>query len=218
MDGVHDMGGTDGFGKVEREPNEPVFHAAWEGRVLALQRAMSYAGAWNIDMSRYAQERLPPNVYLSVSYYKRWALGMERNLVERGFVAAEELEAGHAARPGKPLKRKLTAGHLAAVFVRGSFGRPAATTAQFKIGDRVHAKNIHPPTHTRLPRYARGHAGLVERVHGCHVFPDAAALGEGENPQWLYTVVFDSRTLWGDDADPTVTVSVEAFEPYLERA
>jgi len=88
MDGVHDMGGMDGFGKVEREPNEPVVHAAWEGRVLALQRAMSYAGAWNIDMSRYAQERLPPNVYLSVSYYKRWALGMERNLVERGLVAA----------------------------------------------------------------------------------------------------------------------------------
>jgi len=102
--------------------------------------------------------------------------------------------------------------------VRGSFGRPAPAAAQFKIGDRVRAKNIHPPTHTRLPRYARGHTGVIERVHGCHVFPDTVALDEGENPQWLYTVVFDGRTLWGDDADPTVKVSVEAFEPYLERA
>src|SRR3979490_745431 len=126
MDGVHDMGGMDGFGKVEPEPDEPAFHAAWEGRVLALQRALSYAGAWNIDMSRYAQERLPPRVYLTVSYYKRWALGMERNLLERGLVAAEELAAGHAARPGTPLKRKLTADNLAPAFARGSFGRPAA--------------------------------------------------------------------------------------------
>ena len=83
MNGVHDMGGMHGFGPVEPEPNEPPFHEAWEGRVLALQRALSYAGAWNIDMSRYAQERLPPRVYLTVSYYKRWALGMERNLLER---------------------------------------------------------------------------------------------------------------------------------------
>jgi nitrile hydratase beta subunit len=218
MDGVHDMGGMDGFGKVEAEPNEPVFHAPWEGRVLALQRAMGYAGAWNIDMSRYAQERLAPTVYLSVSYYKRWALGIEHNLLERGFVAAKELESGHAAQPGKPLKRKLTGDSLAAVFTRGSFGRPAPAAAQFAIGDRVRAKNIHPPTHTRLPRYVRGHTGVVERVHGCHVFPDTAALGQGENPQWLYTVVFDGRTLWGDDADPTVKVSIEAFEPYLERA
>jgi nitrile hydratase subunit beta len=218
MDGVHDMGGMDGFGKVELEPNEPVFHAPWEGRVLALQRAMTYAGAWNIDMSRYAQERLPPTVYLSVSYYKRWALGMERNLVERGLVAATELEAGHAAQSGKSLKRKLTADNVAPVLTRGSFGRPAAAAARFAIGDRVRAKNIHPPTHTRLPRYARGHTGVVERVHGCHVFPDTAALDEGEHPQWLYTVVFDSRTLWGDDADPTVKISVEAFEPYLEPA
>ena len=82
----------------------------------------------------------------------------------------------------------------------------------------MRARNIHPPTHTRLPRYARGHTGVVERVHGCHVFPDAAATGQGENPQWLYTVRFDGRDLWGADADPTVAVSVEEFEPYLEAA
>ena len=89
--------------------------------------------------------------------------------------------------------------------------------ARFKPGDRVRTRNINPPTHTRLPRYARGRVGAVEAVRGCHVFPDSVATGAGEDPQWLYTVVFDARELWGD-ADPTLTVSIDAFEPYLEQA
>ena len=217
MDGVHDMGGLDGFGKVEPEPNEPVFHAAWEGRVLAMQRAMGFAGAFNTDMSRFAQERLPPAVYLSVSYYKRWALAMQTNLLERGFVGADEIAAGHALRPGKPLKRKLTP-DLGPVG-RGSFARDTNRPARFKLGDRVRARNIHPKTHTRLPRYVRGQVGEVVLLHGCQVFPDAVALAlDNEDPQWLYTVRFNSRDLWGPDADPTVKVSVDAFEPYLESA
>ena len=78
-------------------------------------------------------------------------------------------------------------------------------------------KNIHPTTHTRLPRYARGHVGVVERLHGAHIFPDSAAAGKGEDPQWLYTVRFDAQELWGADADPKLKVSIEAFEPYLEH-
>jgi hypothetical protein len=88
----------------------------------------------------------------------------------------------------------------------------------FKPGDRVRARNINPVTHTRLPRYVRGHTGVIERNNGCHVFPDSAAHGHGDNPQWLYTVVFDGRDLWGADTDPTVKVSIDAFEPYLEPA
>jgi nitrile hydratase len=220
MDSIHDMGGMDGFGKVEPEPNEPVFHAPWEGRVLAMQRAMGYAGAWNTDMSRYAQERLPPATYLSISYYKRWALAMEQNVIEQGLADADELAAGHALRSGKGLKRKLTPEVLASPngFRRGSFSRDTNRPALFKLGDRVRMKNIHPKTHTRLPRYVRGHVGEIVKVHGCHVFPDAVALDmEHEDPQWLYVVRFDSRELWGDDADPTVKVSVDAFEPYLEK-
>jgi nitrile hydratase subunit beta len=219
MDGVHDLGGMDGFGKVEIEPHEPVFHAPWEGRVLALQRAMGYAGAWNTDMSRYAQERLAPAVYLGVSYYKRWALGMEANLLERGLVGADELAAGHSLRPGKALKRKLPPEHGAKGAPRGSFERPTNRPASFKVGDRVRTKNMHPRTHTRLPRYVRDRIGTVVIVHGCHVFPDTVALAmEDENPQWLYTVRFDGRDLWGPDSDPTVKVSIDAFEPYLDPA
>jgi nitrile hydratase subunit beta len=218
MDGVHDMGGIDGFGKVEPETDEPVFHAEWEGRVMAMNRAMGAAGVWNIDMARFSLESLPPNVYLTSSYYRKWFLGLERRLLERGLVDSDEIASGHALRNGEPLKRKLTADDIGPVMTRGSFGRRAAAAALFKPGDRVRAKNIHPRTHTRLPRYVRGHVGLVERVQGCHVFPDTAAIGKGESPQWLYTVCFSARDLWGADADPTVQVSVEAFEPYLEPA
>ena len=218
MDGVHDMGGVDGFGKVEPEPNEPAFHAPWEGRVLAMQRALGYAGAWPIDASRFAQERLPPKVYLTASYYQRWALAMETNVIERGYADADELSAGHASRRGKPLARKLTPDVVKQGMTRGSFYRQAQAPARFKRGDRVRTKNIHPMTHTRLPRYARGRLGVVELVHGCHAFPDAVAIDKGDNPQWLYTVVFEGKELWGPDADPTVKISIDAFEPYLDPA
>jgi nitrile hydratase subunit beta len=218
MNGVHDMGGMDGFGKVEPEPNEPVFHSAWEARVMAMNRALGATGEWNIDMSRFSLESLRPDVYLASSYYRKWFLGLERRLLERDLITEDEIASGHALHPGKALKRKFTTTEIGRVLTRGSFGRPATAPARFKPGDRVRARNINPPTHTRLPRYVRGHTGIVERVQGCHVFPDTAALGKGEHPQWLYTVCFDARELWGDDADPTVKVSVEAFEPYLESA
>jgi len=218
MDGIHDMGGMHGFGKVEPEPNEPVFHADWEARCLALTRAMGATGAWTIDESRASIEALPPEVYLSSSYYRKWALGLEKRVVQHDLAGADELAAGHALRPGTALKRKLTLADVPDSLTRGSFGRTPQAPARFKPGDRVRTKNIHPPTHTRLPRYARGRVGVVEAIRGCHVFPDTVAIGAGENPQWLYTLLFDGRELWGEAADPTLTVSIEAFEPYLEAA
>ncbi|MGB6538927.1 MAG: nitrile hydratase subunit beta [Xanthobacteraceae bacterium] len=218
MDGIHDMGGMHGFGKVEPEKDEPVFHAPWEGRTLALNRAMGYTGIWTIDQTRAGIEALPPGVYLSSSYYRKWELRLENMIVDMGLAGADELAAGHALRPGKPLKRTLKAADVSKTLTRGSFGRPAPAPARFKPGDRVRTKNIHPATHTRLPRYARDKSGLVEAIRGCHVFPDTVAIGQGENPQWLYTVLFDGAELWGESADPSLKVSIEAFEPYLEAA
>jgi nitrile hydratase len=216
MDGVHDLGGTDGFGSVVREQNEPVFHHAWEARVMAMNRALGASGAWNIDMARFSREQLPPVVYLASSYYERWQRAMEQLLVERGLVGADELEAGRALRPGKqPARGRFTTAEVGRVMTRGSFDRPATAPARFAPGDAVRARNIHPATHTRLPRYVRGHTGVVERVQGCHAFPDASALGR-EEAQWLYTVCFDGPELWGEGTDPAITVSVEAFEPYLD--
>jgi len=215
VNGIHDMGGMHGFGPVEPEANEPVFHSDWEGRVLALNRAMGYSRAWNIDMSRAAIEVLPPEVYLTRSYYEKWLLRLEQLLIDRALVDADEMAAGHALRPGKPL-RKLAAADVGAALTRGSYGRAPSAPARFKAGDRVRTRNINPVTHTRLPRYARGRVGTIECVRGCHVFPDSVAIGKGENPQWLYTLRFEGRELWGDNCDPNLKVSIEAFEPYLE--
>jgi nitrile hydratase beta subunit len=214
---IHDMGGMHGFGPVEPEPNEPVFHADWEKRVLAMQRAMGATQLWTIDGGRASLENLPPLEYLRSSYYRRWFLGLERRVVAHGLVGEDEIAAGNSLRPGIRLNRKMTLEDANASH-RGSFARPAPAPARFKAGDKVRTRNLNPETHTRLPRYARGKLGTVEAVRGCHVYPDSAAIGAGDNPQWLYAVVFTARELWGEEADPAITLSVEAFEPYLEPA
>ena len=219
MNGAHDMGGVHGFGAVVPEPDEPVFHADWERRVLALTLAMGATGEWTLDAARFARENRPPAEYLSKSYYQLWLAGLQKLLVEHGLVAPDELAAGRSLRPATPLRRTLAAGDATGWLQRGRpTNREAPRPARFKVGDRVRAKNMHPLTHTRLPRYVRGHTGTVTRAHGCHVFPDSNAHGHGEDPQWLYTVSFPGRELWGPAADPMVTVSVDAFEPYLEPA
>jgi nitrile hydratase subunit beta len=214
---IHDMGGMHGFGQVEPEPDEPVFHADWEKRVLAMQRATGAIGLWTIDGGRASLENLPPLAYLASSYYRRWFLGMERRLVAHGLIGEDEIAAGRSLRPGIGLNRKLSPGD-AKNWRWPHYDRPAPGVARFKAGDRVRTRNINPTTHTRLPRYARGKVGTVEAVRGSHVFPDSAAIGVGDNPQWLYAVVFSARELWGEEADPAVRVSIEAFEPYLMAA
>ena len=217
MNGVHDMGGMDGFGKVEPEANEPVFHADWESRVLALSRAMQATGEWNIDVGRYWIEMLPPATYLSSTYYKRWFLRLENLCIAKGLVTRAELDEGHSTAPGRPLVGTvLTADAAPSRLKRGDFARAPKGQQLFRVGDRVRARNIHPSSHTRLPRFVRGQIGTVERIQGCHVYPDRLVESGIEEGEWLYTVTFNGRDLWGPDSDPTVTVSIEAFEPYLE--
>jgi nitrile hydratase subunit beta len=219
MNGAHDMGGVHGFGAVLPEPDEPVFHADWERRVLALTLAMGATGEWTLDAARFARENRPPANYLSKSYYQVWLAGLEQLLVEHGLVAPDELAAGRSLLRAKAVKRTLAARDTPGLLKRGGpSSREAPRPARFQVGDQVWAKNIHPVNHTRLPRYVRGHTGTITCVHGCHVFPDSNAHGHGEDPQWLYTVSFQGRELWGAAADPTVVVSVDAFEPYLEPA
>jgi nitrile hydratase len=219
MNGVHDMGGSHGFGQVVREAHEPTFHAEWERRVFALTMAAGRPGKWNIDMGRFARENRPPADYLNKSYFEIWLAGLETLLVERGLVSADEIAAGHALGEPEKVDGVLRHDDVEAVLHRGRpTERPAYESARFRIGVPVRARNIHPKTHTRLPRYVRGRAGTIESLHGCHVFPDTNALGQGENPQWLYTVRFNALDLWGADADPSLSVSVDAWESYLEPA
>jgi nitrile hydratase beta subunit len=219
MNGAQDLGGMMGFGPVDPEKDEPWFHADWERRAMGVTSAMGATGSWTIDMSRHARESLPPAEYLSSSYYEIWTKGVERLVVKTGLVTEEELRLGRALAPPAPIKRVLKPEDVPAVLARGGPAeREATEPARFRVGDRVRTRNMHPRGHTRLPRYARGREGVIERVHGTHVFPDTNAHGEGENPQWLYTVRFSGRELWGEEADPTIVVSVDAWESYLEPA
>lgn len=217
MNGAHDMGGMMGFGPVEREPDEPLFHALWERKALALTIAAGATGAWSLDAMRHSRESLPPAEYLTSTYYEIWLKALGERLVADGLATAAELEVGAAAGPGRPVTRVLRAADVEATLARGfPYDRSSSRPSPYAIGDRVRTKVINPDGHTRLPRYARGKTGVIEKVHGVHVFPDANAHGLGEDPQWLFSVAFDGAELWGPDAEPGVVVSVEAWEAYLE--
>ncbi len=220
MNGAQDLGGMMGFGPVVPEPNEPIFHAAWERRALGLTLACGALGAWNIDISRHARETLHPADYLSSSYYEIWIKGLAKLLQTRGLVSAEEMQAGRSLQPATQTRRPaLRAAEVAAVLAKGGpCDRTLDRPARFVAGQRVRTRNINPLGHTRLPRYARDKIGVIERIHGGFVFPDSSGHDRGEDPQWVYSVVFTGSDLWGDDADPTLTVAIDCWEPYLEHA
>lgn len=219
MNGVHDMGGMHGMGPITPEPDEPVFHETWEGRVFALNRATAALGKWNIDAGRHSIERIPPSDYLRMSYYEKWLAGLVTRLQESGLVTGAELESGRAALGSTKATPPLTAERVAATPTeRDWFERPVNAAPRFAVGDRVRAKKIHPTGHTRLPRYARGNLGIIDRIHGAHVFPDSNAHFQGENPEHLYSVRFSARELWGEEAAAHDSVYIDLWESYLDPA
>jgi nitrile hydratase len=212
-----DLGGRLGLGPVVTEPEGVMFHAAWESRVHALTLAMGATGAWNLDMVRSARETLPD--YLDRSYYEIWLGGLEKLLIDKGLVAPEELSTGRALQAATPVGRILKAEQVAAALARGSpTERPSTHAARFTPGQRVRTRAETVGHHTRLPGYLRGKSGVIERLLGSHVFADSHAQGLGEDPRWLYTVVFDAAELWGGEATAGHRVSFDAWEPYLEAA
>lgn len=212
-----DLGGQLGHGPVRPEDEEPLFHAGWEPSALAIVLAMGATGSWNIDMSRAARETLPD--YARLSYYQIWLAALEKLMAERSQVLPDEIAAGRMLHPPVPLARVLHASEVAAALARGSpTVRAEGPPPLFAVGDQVRTRARAMPHHTRLPGYAHGKVGTIVRVHGNHVFADTHAQGLGEQPQPLYTVVFEGRELWGADAAPGLRVSIDAWQPYLEPA
>jgi nitrile hydratase len=238
MNGVHDMGGMQDMRLVLPEPNEPVFHETWEARMHALALAASAWGKWSIDAYRSAIERTPPADYLRMSYYEKWLAALLILLEESGLASRAELESGHpaagSAKKSPPLTAdKVASGHPAAGSAKKSppltadkvapmlaagfpSERPVNRPARLAVGQSVRARKINPTGHTRLPRYARGNAGVVTRIHGAYVFPDSNAQFQGENPQRVYTVRFSARELWGEAAAASDSVYLDLWEDYLE--
>ena len=216
MNGVHDMGGMQCFGPVVPEIDEPRFHEAWERRAFGLTLAMGAMGRWNLDQSRAARESVQAARYLASSYYHIWLDGLCTLMLERGLVTADELVEGRMKEPPAATARVLTADAVAAALARGSSTQRApAGPARFQLGDAVRTRVLNPPSHTRLPRYCRGKRGAIANIHGVHVFPDANARGEGEQPQWLYSVRFEAAELWGPDTSAS-SVYVDCWESYLD--
>jgi nitrile hydratase len=223
MNGIHDMGGMHGFGRVEPEANEPVFHAAWEGRVLGLSRACSAQRLFNIDESRHAIERMAPVDYLASSYYERWLDRTVRLLVEKGVVTREELasrmaQLAHGADPAPPHTDATLTARMLRVLVERTPYRQPGPPPRFAAGERVLTRHDAPAGHTRLPRYARGKHGVIHMAHGSFVFPDTNAHGQGEQPHALYSVRFDAAELWGGSAESRAPVHLDLWERYLEPA
>jgi nitrile hydratase len=219
MNGVHDMGGMHGIGPIECEKNEPVFHTPWEGRVFALRRAMGAWHKWNIDAARHQIELVPPVEYLRLSYYARQFVAFLEMLVNCGLVTRTEIESGIPAKGQPKAIPALTAEQAAAVVANGvPTSRDVAVAPRFQVGQRVRARNLHPVGHTRLPRYARGKFGTIDRDHGVFVFPDTNAHFFGEKPQHVYSVRFAARELWGEQAAPQDSVYIDMWDDYLEPA
>jgi nitrile hydratase len=218
MNGAHDLGGMQNFGPVSRSEDEAVFHEPWEGRIWAMRQALKSWRKWNMDTFRYTGSMIPPADYLRLSYFERFAVTVEALLVRSGLATRAEIESG-VAEPGSPKAvPPLAAADVPAMIAKGaSARRDLAVAASFQVGQVVRARNMHPVGHTRLPRYARGRLGTVERDHGVFVFPDTNAENLGEKPQHVYTVRFAARELWGDVAGPRDAVYIDLWDDYLER-
>jgi nitrile hydratase subunit beta len=226
MNGAHDLGGMHGFGPVVAEPDEPVFHAAWERRMFGLTLAMAAWGRWNLDMSRSMREQMQPAEYLATSYYEHWLFGLERLLIDKGVLAPDELARAQRGEPADvPSVPAVQDGALRPGGVprlqtrlRGArVDDPVPPT--FQVGQWVRARNMHPTGHTRVPRYVRGRRGVVTIDHGVFIFPDTHAAGAGQKPQHVYSVRFAAQELWGPaDASPRDSVHVDLWDDYLEAA
>jgi nitrile hydratase subunit beta len=220
MDGIHDMGGTQGWGTVTIDPDEPVFESEWERKAFAFGALSSRIAGTNSNAFRHAIDRQHPYDYLVDGYYGRWLGATETLLVESGLLApgavdararrlrGEDVEEPAApAEPHKPDYQPTAPGSL----------RESDREVRFQVGDKVVARRQGPAGHTRLMRYVRGHTGTVARVQPAHLLPDTHAHFIAENPQPVYAVRFESTELWGDDAE-AFTVTVDLYDDYLEAA
>jgi nitrile hydratase subunit beta len=216
MNGVHDMGGMQDMGPVQAEKNEPVFHAPWEGRVVAMWLAMLPWGKWTPSFTRYQRELIPPDQYLQMSYYEKWLVVLVEGMVKTGFVTRAEIDSGMPAPASPKQSPALTVDKVPALVSGVPPSRNVTVAAQFRPGERVRARNINPITHTRLPRYARGKSGIVTRDYGVFVFPDTSAQFLGDKPQHVYSVRFAARELWGEQAKPQDSVYLDMWDDYLE--
>jgi nitrile hydratase subunit beta len=218
MNSIHDMGGMHGMGPLVIEHDDAVFHEYWHGRVFAMRMACAFHRKWNADMGRYARERMPAGEFLAASYYERAVYALERVLVESGLLGEDELSSGKATTPVE-VEGTLQPEQVATIVrTRRKARMDVAVAPLFKVGDAVVTRNSHPEGHTRLPRYARGRRGVIDRDHGVFSFADSNAMTRDRKPQHLYSVRFAATELWGDAASPRDSAYLDLWDDHLQHA
>lgn len=220
MNGVHDLGGMQTFGPIVREKNERYFHEKWEERVFGLFFGCFAGGHFNVDMLRAEIERMPGADYLRTSYYEHWFHAIESLLLANGTLTRELIDEacrrGGAVRERPAPKNALPVEMVGGLIATGASTRMHEDVApRFKVGDVVRARNYHPVTHNRIPRYVKGRRGVVQRDHGVFSFNDTLAHGLGHEPQHVYSVRFMASELWGEQANPRDSVCIDMFDSYL---
>lgn len=217
MDGIHDMGGTQGWGSVTIPPDEAVFDAPWQAKAFAFGALSARLSGRNLDAMRHAIDRLHPYDYLADGYYGRWLGCTETMLVDSGMLAPGAVEARARRRRGEDVEEPpVGEAHKPDYQPTGPGSlRASERPVRFAVGDRVRTKKFGPSGHTRLVRYIRGHVGTVEALQPAHVLPDTHAHFVAENAQPVYAVRFESTDLWGADAEP-FSLTIDCYDDYLE--
>lgn len=226
MNGIHDMGGLHGFGRVEVEMDEPVFHSRWESRVYAMTQVLDTCGIYSLDEHRHEIELMDAASYLTVGYYGRWLFAMESILNRKNILTTTEVERRieeyvhdvmEFTPPANPSRNWPLLKDQKIKW--GAWRKDVNISPKYKRGDKVRVRNIHPQGHTRVTAYTRGKIGIVNIVNDqAWVFPDTRAHNRGENPQPVYNIRFDAIELWGEQAEPNVIVNIDLSEDHLERA
>ncbi len=220
MNGIHDMGGMHGFGRVKRE-EDYTFNADWQRRAFGLTQALASIAPYTADSHRQAVERLSPADYLRRDYFEKWVMAVETLLLEAGIVSQDELNDGQKRFDVEPsMQTPVSAQQLRAAMEAGVEGRFSNGDIQpkYSVGDRVHVLNNHPPHHNRTPRYVKDKLGTIISNEGYFHFADAVAQGRGPAPQFYYTIAFSGADLWGADAKVNQIVHVDLWESYIESA
>ncbi len=217
MDGIHDLGGKEGFGKIDVNEPEEAFHAEWEGRMLGIVRAMTRAGDWSLDWFRHCRELIEPADYLSRPYYDQWMQTYAAMMVNSGVASVREIATGKADAPADPEARPADrADVLRSKTAVGTYDRPYDKAPLFMTGDRVRTIRHGHPGHTRLPAYARNAVGIVHAYRGAHILPDVSSSRHEEVAQPLYTIAFEAKDLWGEESREGDRVYIDLWESYLE--
>ena len=225
MNGVHDMGGMHGFGPIDIEADEPVFHEEWEGRVYGMVTSIrEERDVYGPYGSRHYIENIPPARYLASSYYEKWMLALEAALLHKGLLTTEELDDrtrrfrdDATAQVPELNDPELAERVRRRIYQPQPLEQQASQSPIFSVGDAVTVRNIHPVGHTRLPRYARGKRGVIARIYGAQGFQDEPTIADG-NPQHVYSVMFDADELWGENAEPNQRLYIDMWECWMEPA